>query len=154
MINTGLRIQKSACSRCISSGAECRTTATRKSCDRCTKLKSSCSLVKAPPSQQTRLEGFGRSGITQAEASTSSQQRGRNVEREMGGSVNERSTAEWETLMKERKAGQRATEEVLQLRYELNTLRRDNDARYVKKDIHERQTAQLQSRMQSMLSFF
>ncbi|KIJ98691.1 hypothetical protein K443DRAFT_197186 [Laccaria amethystina LaAM-08-1] len=142
--------EKLACSRCISSGAECQTTTTRKSCDRCTKQKVSCSLVKAPPSHQTSLQLFGRSGVTQAEVSTSSQQHGRNVEREIGGSANDRSATEWETLMKERKAKQRATEEVSQLRYELNTLRRNIDARYVKKEIHERQTAQLQGRIQKL----
>ena len=114
----------------------------------------SCSLVKAPPSRQSRLEGFNRSGVTQAEVSTSSQQHGRNVEREMGGSANERSTTEWETLMKERKAKQGGTEEVSQLRLELNALRRNIDARYVKKEVHEQQTAQLEGRIQSMLSIF
>lgn len=124
----------------------------------------SCSLVKAPPSHQSTLEGFNRSGATQAEVSTSSQQHGRNVEREMGGSANERSTTEWETLMKEqetltkeretlmkeRKAKQRAMEEVSQLRHELNALRRNIDARYAKKEMHEQQTAQLQGRIQKL----
>ena len=92
--------------------------------------------------------------MTQAEVSTSSQQHGRNVERETGGSGNERSAAEWETLMKERKAKERAIEEVSQLRHELNNVRRNIDARYVKKEIHEQQTAQLEGRIQSTLSIF
>lgn len=72
----------------------------------------------------------------------------------MGGSTNERPAAEWATLMKEQKAKQRATEEVSQLRYELNTLRRTIDASYVKKKIHEQRTAQLQGRIQSTLLIF
>jgi len=58
-------------------------------------------------------------------------------------SANEMLVTEWETLMKERKAKQRATEEVSELHYELNTLWRNIDLEYIKKEMHEQQTVQV-----------